>query len=131
MEPIINPWIIYIINLVSNVSIVLGIIIFFLLVAIFIVAILGLVQFTENYDNFDEFLEEYHTAVKWFKRGCMGLIISVVVLLFMPSEKTLYSMIVLNNVTPNNIEAIGSTGKDVIDYIFDKIDQMNDEKGDK
>ena len=46
----------------------------------------------------------------------------------MPSEKTLYSMVVLDNVTPNNIETIGNTGKDVVDYIFDKIDQMNEEE---
>lgn len=128
MKPIINPWIMYVIGLVNNISYIFTAVIIFLFFAIIIVVILGLVQFVENYDNFDEFLEEYHTAVKWFKRGCITLIVAGIVIIFMPSEKTLYSMVVLDNVTPNNIEAVGNTGKDVVDYIFDKIDHMNEEE---
>lgn len=131
MKPIINPWIMYVIGLANNVNYVLITIIIILFTAIIVVTALGIVQFVENYDNFDEFLEEYHTAVKWFKRGFITLIVAGVVMIFMPSEKTLYSMVVLENVTPNNIEIAGNTGKDVIDYLFDKIDQMNDEKEDE
>lgn len=128
MKPIINPWIMYVIGLVNNISYIFTAVIIFLFFAIIIVVILGLVQFVENYDNFDEFLEDCHTAVKWFKRGCISLIIAGIVMIFMPSEKTLYSMIILENVTPNNIEAVGNTGKDVVDYIFDKINHMNEEE---
>lgn len=131
MKPIINPWIMYVIGLVNNISIIFTAVIVFLFIAIIIAAALGYVQFIANYDNFDEFLEEYHTAVKWFKKGCVSLIIAGIVMIFIPSEKTLYSMVVLENVTPNNIEIAGNTGKDVIDYLFDKIDQMNDEEEDK
>ena len=128
MKPIINPWIMYVIGLANNISLIFTAVIVFLFVAIIIAAALGFFQFIENYDNFDEFLEEYHTAVKWFKKGCVSLIIAGIVMIFIPSEKTLYSMVVLENVTPNNIEIAGNTGKDVIDYLFDKIDQMNDEE---
>ncbi len=128
MKPIINPWIMYVIGLANNVNYVLITIIIILFTAIIVVTALGIVQFVENYDNFDEFLEEYHTAVKWFKRGFITLIVAGVVMIFMPSEKTLYSMVVLDNVTPDNIEAVGNTGKDVIDYIFDKIDQIKEEE---
>ena len=131
MKPIINPWIMYVIGLVNNISFVFILVIFFLLSAIIIVAAIGFVKFVENYDNFDEFLEDNHTAVKWFKKGCISLIIAGIVIILIPSEKTLYSMVVLENVTPNNIEIAGNTGKDVIDYLFDKIDQMNDEEEDK
>ena len=131
MKPIINPWIMYVIGLVNNISFVFIVVIFFLLSAIIIVAAIGFVKFVENYDNFDEFLEDNHTAVKWFKKGCISLIIAGIVIILIPSEKTLYSMVVLENVTPNNIEIAGNTGKDVIDYLFDKIDQMNDEKEDE
>ena len=128
MKPIINPWIMYVIGLANNVNYVLITIIIILFTATIVVTALGIVQFVENYDNFDEFLEEYHTAVKWFKRGFITLIVAGVVMIFMPSEKTLYSMVVLDNVTPDNIEAVGNTGKDVIDYIFDKIDQIKEEE---
>lgn len=128
MKPIINPWIMYVIGLANNISLIFTAVIVFLFVAIIIAAALGFFQFIENYDNFDKFLEEYHTAVKWFKKGCVSLIIAGIVMILIPSEKTLYSMVVLENVTPNNIEIAGNTGKDVIDYLFDKIDQMNDEE---
>ena len=44
----------------------------------------------------------------------------------------MYTMIVLDNVTTDNIQAIGKTGKDVIDYITDQIDKVvNDKEEDK
>ena len=131
MNPIINPWIMYVIGLANNISCVFIAVIFFFLIVIIIVASIGFVTFVENYNNFDEFLEYNHTAVKWFKKGCISLIIAGIVMILVPSEKTLYSMVDLDNVTTNNNEIAGNTGKDVIDYLFDKIDQMNDEEEDK
>lgn len=131
MKPIINPWIMYVIGLVNNINYIFTAGIVFLFIAIIIDATFGFIRLVVDYDNFDEFLEDYHTAVKWFKKGCISLIIAGIVMIFIPSEKTLYSMVVLENVTPNNIEIAGNTGKDVIDYLFDKIDQMNDEKEDE
>ena len=131
MKPIINPWIMYVIGLVNNINYIFTAGIVFLFIAIIIAATFGFIRLVVDYDNFDEFLEDYHTAVKWFKKGCISLIIAGIVMIFIPSEKTLYSMVVLENVTPNNIEIAGNTGKDVIDYLFDKIDQMNDEEEDK
>lgn len=131
MKPIINPWIMYVIGLVNNINYIFTAGIVFLFIAIIIAATFGFIRLVVDYDNFDEFLEDYHTAVKWFKKGCISLIIAGIVMIFIPSEKTLYSMVVLENVTPNNIEIAGNTGKDVIDYLFDKIDQMNDEKEDE
>lgn len=130
MKPIINPWIMYIIGLIYNINIVFSII-FIVLLSIFILILFGIiVTFVDNYtiDEIDSFLDDYHDFIKWFKRGCVALVIIGTVLILMPSEKTLYSMVVLDNVTPNNIETIGNTGKDVVDYIFDKIDQMNEEE---
>ena len=130
MKPIINPWIMYVIGLVNNVIFIFTIVLIILISFIIVGAIIACAVFFETYnvDDFDSFLEDYHTAVKWFKRSCISAAIIGLVLIFMPSEKTLYSMVVLDNVTPNNIEAVGNTGKDVVDYIFDKIDQMNEEE---
>lgn len=36
----------------------------------------------------------------------------------------MYTMLVLENVTTDNIQAIGKTGKDVVDYITDQIDKV-------
>lgn len=44
----------------------------------------------------------------------------------------MYTMIVLDNVTTDNIQAIGKTGKDIIDYITDQIDKVvNNKEEDK
>ena len=44
----------------------------------------------------------------------------------------MYTMIVLDNVTTDNIQAIGKTGKDIIDYITDQINKIvNDKEEDK
>ena len=40
----------------------------------------------------------------------------------------MYTMLVLENVTTDNIQAIGKTGKDVVDYITDQIDKVVDDK---
>ena len=43
-------------------------------------------------------------------------------------------MAVVNEITPDNIQTIGKTGKDVVDYITDQIDKVineNDEKENK
>ena len=40
-------------------------------------------------------------------------------------------MAVVNEITPDNIQTIGKTGKDVVDYITDQIDKIvNNNKND-
>ena len=43
----------------------------------------------------------------------------------------MYTMIVLDNVTTDNIQAIGKTGKDMVDYIVDQIDKVVNEDDEK
>lgn len=44
----------------------------------------------------------------------------------------MYAMLVLDNVTTDNIQAIGKTGKDAVDYIVNQIDKVvNDKEEDK
>ena len=43
-------------------------------------------------------------------------------------------MAIVNEITPDNIQTIGKTGKDVVDYITDQIDKVvnkDDEKENK
>lgn len=49
-----------------------------------------------------------------------------------PNTETIYTMAVVNEITPDNIQTIGKTGKDVVDYITDQIDKIvNDKEEDK
>lgn len=44
----------------------------------------------------------------------------------LPSEKTIYTMMTVEQITTNNIEAVGNTAQDIVDYIVDKIDKIVD-----
>ena len=47
---------------------------------------------------------------------------------FIPNESTCYKMIAASMVTPNNIEAIGTTAENVVDYIVESVDKLMEEK---
>ena len=40
-------------------------------------------------------------------------------------------MAIVNEITPDNIQTIGKTGKDVVDYITDQIDKIMNEDDEK
>ena len=63
--------------------------------------------------------------------GCVRFI-SVILTVLTPTTETVYTMMVANELTSDNVQAIGKTGKDVIDYITDQIDKVvNDKEEDK
>ena len=45
-----------------------------------------------------------------------------------PSKDTMYKMLMLENVTTDNIQVVGKTNKYVVDYIVDQIDKEENEK---
>ena len=57
-----------------------------------------------------------------------GLLIGGIALLFasglVPSQETCYQMMAANIVTPNNIEVVGDTATEIIDYIVDSVDKL-------
>lgn len=126
MNPIINPWSIYLINVLS------GLKIFFIVTvvaAIFIgigSAIYFLTVIADPY--YDEDDEKDQNKIlnikKCFKKSIVGLIISALLVVITPSKDTMYTMLALDNLTTDNIQAIGKTGKDVIDYVSDQIDKI-------
>ena len=107
MQPIINPTIFYFINLLNNIYILSFIICF----------ILGLIFFTvfircacdENWQTLKEFANN-KTIMSIF-------VISILLLLFIPSEKTMITMLISQNITTNNINSVKSQIFEVVDYI--------------
>lgn len=45
---------------------------------------------------------------------------------FIPSKETCYKMIVTSYITPANIESAKGEATDLIDYIIEKVDELND-----
>lgn len=126
MNPIINPWSIYLINVLSGLK---NIFIAAVVAAIFIgigSAIYFLTVIADPY--YDEDDEKDQNKIlnikKCFKKSVVGLIISALLVVIAPSKDTMYTMLALDNLTTDNIQAIGKTGKDVIDYVSDQIDKI-------
>lgn len=124
MKPIINPWLIYLIDLFDNLKELLTVALFLLGCAAVVLSIIwffGSMDYEQDYEAIVACKKNLKKSVIWF---CVsGLLFTVI-----PSKDTMYTMIVLDNVTTDNIQAIGKTSKDVIDYITDQIDKVVNDK---
>ena len=124
MKPIINPWLIYLINLFDNLKGLLTVALFLLgCVAV----VLSVIWFFGSMD-YEQDYEPIVACKKNLKKSVIWLCVSGLLFTVIPSKDTMYTMIVLDNVTTDNIQAIGKTSKDVIDYITDQIDKVVNDK---
>lgn len=126
MNPIISPWSIYLINVLSGLKNI-----FIVAVAAAILVGIGnaiyfLIVIDSPYYNEDDEKDQNKilNIKKCFKKSVVGLIISALLFVITPSKNTMYTMLALDNLTTDNIQAIGKTGKDVIDYVADQIDKI-------
>lgn len=113
MEPIINPWLIYFAGISKNIQLICVLI----AICTFIVA---------AFHFLDE--EEVDKIVIIF--GII-FVISGISAALMPSKETIYTIAVVDRLTPDNIDQIGKTSEDVVDYIVDKIDQIVNDSDEK
>lgn len=79
---------------------------------------------TRGYDTDGSVL----THKSFMKKCAIVSVISAVTFVITPSTETIYTMAVVNEITPDNIQAVGKTGKDVVDYITDQIDKVVNDK---
>lgn len=124
MKPIISPWWIYLIDLFDNLNGLLGVALFLLGGAA--VALL-IIWFFSSLD-YEQDEGPIVACKKYLKKSVIWLCVSGLLFTVIPSKDTMYTMIVLDNVTTDNIQAIGKTGKDVVDYITDQIDKVVNDK---
>ena len=120
MKPIISPWLIYFASRVDSLMILAGCILVCCIIAICIAFIEGDIEYGSVL-----------THKSFMKKCAIASIISAVVLVITPSTETIYTMAVVKEITPDNIQAIGKTGKDMVDYIVDQIDKVVNEDEDK
>ena len=115
MEPIINPWLIYFASSTDSFKIAIALGLFVCVITIF-----GWIMFymTDCIKN---------KCPKWLY---ILTIVLTMLLAVVPSKETVLSMMVVNQITPNNIEIAGNTIESAIDYIFEKIDEITEEDKD-
>ena len=119
--PIINPWVIYLINLCDNLK-TLSII----SISVVAVIIIGLHWAFDENDCCDEedvkVIRQYY--MEWIKIPAIVLICSLVCSIVLPTKKTCYTMLVTSQLTEENIHNVGDNAKEIVDYIFEKIQEV-------
>lgn len=120
MKPIVSPWLIYFASRADNLATFFGVI-------AGICSIIAMGAFFAGLAGYDEPFKFRKTISK----SIIGCVVMTIITIMTPNTETIYTMAVVNEITPDNIQTIGKTGKDVVDYITDQIDKIvNDNKND-
>lgn len=77
---------------------------------------------------FKEFDEERASFYKIFKRSVIATIVFTIIAVAVPSSNTVQEMAVASVVTYENVEAAKGEATELIDYIIDSVDKLNDSK---
>lgn len=137
-EPIINPWLFYLADLVSALKVTLII----LSIGLVIGSLLYLHMWYENNEFNRDSEENIKLRKTWLKGAKMCLIsaiITFIVGMMVPKERTLYAMAIASALTPDTVQLIyDKTGEaatdilnggselieDIVDYGVDKINEI-------
>jgi hypothetical protein len=116
LKPIINPWFFYFTSLSDSLR---G---FFVIGGIGAIAIAGMAWL---FGVVEEVFQE--KTIRNLKRITLISVIFFILGIFIPSKETCYQMMTASLVTPNNIEAVGNTATDIVDYIVESVDKILNE----
>ena len=137
-EPIINPWLFYLADLVSALKVTLII----LSIGLVICSLLYLYMWYENNEFKRDSEENIKLRKTWLKGAKMCLISAIttfIVGMMVPKERTLYAMAIASALTPDTVQLIydktsetatdilnggAELIEDIVDYGVDKINEM-------
>jgi formate hydrogenlyase subunit 3/multisubunit Na+/H+ antiporter MnhD subunit len=124
---IINPWIFYLIDVLSSLKgISLTVIVITLFGSIGLGTYITFVKSCYWYDEEDRHLIAQLTKI--LKKVLIVLCIVAGVYTVTPSEETMYKMLVAQNVTYENVDKATEAIKDGVDYIFKKLGKEDKKK---
>jgi len=113
MEPIISPWIVYGIDVISKLSIVA-----FLMVIGSLIGMLILAMNDSTYGNDEQEKKILKTLIVVF-------LVAVVFLVILPTKDTMLTMLALYYVTPDNIQAVQGN---IVDFVSQIVNAVKDVK---
>lgn len=116
--PVINPWWLYLYNVIGGVNVVLEV---FLIFGIIAFLALGFFWLLASFDLCDEVTD---TLKKVFKRLAIALACTIGAYIFVPSQDLLLKMFILDNITYENLETVGGITKEGFDYVMESIDEL-------
>lgn len=115
MKPIINPWLFYLTDVFCSIkwtlliTFVLGMLVYLILAFVYV-------------------LDMEKPPTFFNMKNTMCLLIPIIIGLLIPEQNTVYKMFIASYTTPNNIEYVKDTGKDLIDYIIEKAGELESVK---
>ena len=118
---LINPLWIYLFDVLSDIELTL---VFGVIVMCIILFVFSLFWILEGDFIFGEKKE---LPIQFFKKSIIGLIVAFIIMAIIPSEKTMYTMFVASYITEENLNSAKETVTDVVDYIFEKVDELQGE----
>ena len=132
-EPIVSPFLIYLLGIADTISTTL--LVFFGIATFgFLIAIGCWFYIRSEYDDNDD---EWKTGKFALRVSLVSMIVFGLSGMFFPNKNTIIAMVVAKNITPNTIETISQTGKNIknelkqdILELIEKI-QNNQEKSKK
>lgn len=137
-EPIINPWLFYL----ADVIVALKVVLLILSIGLVIGSLLYLVAWNENREYSPDSEENIKLRKTWLKGAKICIISAVITFtvgMIVPTEKTLYAMAIASTLTPDTVQLIydktgetatdilnggGELIEDIVDYGVDKINEM-------
>ena len=137
-EPIINPWLFYLADLVSALKVTLII----LGIGLVIGSLLYFAAWYENREYRSDSEENIKLRKTWLKGAKMCLISAIITFIagmMVPKERTLYAMAIASVLTPDTVQLIydktgetatdilnggGELIEDIVDYGVDKINEL-------
>ena len=141
-EPIINPWLFYLAEVIFALKGVLLV----LSIGLTIGSLLYLTAWYENKEymsDSEENIKLRKTCLKGAKMCLISAIITFIVGMMVPTKKTLYAMAIASALTPDTVQLIydktgetatdilnggGELIEDIVDYGVDKINEMRNVK---
>jgi len=118
MNPIIPTWIFYAIEISTGIEQLCFAAMILLGIAFFILTLRWCLDM--EYDSEEKSNEKLKNVKKMF---IMTLIAGAVAII-LPSQKTIYTMVLNSYVTVDNISTAKETLTDAVDYMFEKIEQV-------
>ena len=118
---IVNPiwfWLISIVDNLGTVAIIVAGVLFF--IGIILIALIISCYTEDQYEGMKE-IKSY--LIKYI----VALIITVTIAVLTPSRQDMEKIIVFSTLTKDNITAATNYGKDLVDYVFDKINETTKE----
>lgn len=118
--PIINPWWLYLYNVIGGIHVVLEV---FLILGIVGFLGVGLFLLLAGVDMCGD--EDVIVVLKkLFKQLSIALVCIIGAYILVPNQDLMMKMFILDNVTYENLETVGGITKEGFDYVMESIDEL-------